>query len=75
MPSRAYDKAFEQSSVMAPEASDQRHEKMLRAWQLALLRFAVTREAADQLHVSAIAGEIDRLGQTWIEQSGCHSAL
>jgi hypothetical protein len=34
---------------------------MLRAWQLALLRFAVTMDNADRLAVMAIAGEIDRL--------------
>jgi hypothetical protein len=39
-----------------------RHVKILRAWQLALLRFAVTRDNADRSAVMAIAGEIDRLG-------------
>src|SRR5258705_11064726 len=36
--------------------------KTLRAWQLAILRFAVTLNNADRLAVIAIAGEIDRLG-------------
>ncbi len=36
--------------------------KTLRAWQLAILRFAVTLDNADRLAVLAIAGEIDRLG-------------
>jgi hypothetical protein len=36
--------------------------KTLRAWQLAILRFAVTLDNADRLAVIAIAGEIDRLG-------------
>src|SRR5258708_4145623 len=36
--------------------------KTLRAWQLAILRFAVTLDNADRLAVMAIAGEIDRLG-------------
>ena len=36
--------------------------RTLRAWQLALLRFAVTLDNADRLAVMAIAGEIDRLG-------------
>ncbi len=38
------------------------HARTLRAWQLALLRFAVTLDNADRLTVMAIAGEIDRLG-------------
>jgi hypothetical protein len=36
--------------------------KTLRAWQLAILRFAVTLDNADRLAVMAIASEIDRLG-------------
>lgn len=36
---------------------------MLRAWQLALLRFSVTHDDGDRLHVMAIAREIDRGGQ------------
>jgi len=38
------------------------HAKTLRAWQLAILRFAVTLDKADRLAVLAIANEIDRLG-------------
>ena len=38
------------------------HAKTLRAWQLAILRFAVTLDNADRLAVMAIATEIDRLG-------------
>jgi hypothetical protein len=38
------------------------HAKTLRAWQLAILRFAVTLDNADRLAVLAIATEIDRLG-------------
>ncbi len=38
------------------------HAKTLRAWQLAILRFAVTLDNADRLAVMAIASEIDRLG-------------
>ena len=41
---------------------------MLRAWQLALLRFAVTLDNADRLHVMAIANEIDRSGHQRDEQ-------
>jgi hypothetical protein len=37
--------------------------RTLRAWQLAILRFAVTLDNADRLAVMAIASEIDRLGQ------------
>jgi hypothetical protein len=38
------------------------HAKTLRAWQLAILRFAVTLDDADRSAVIAIASEIDRLG-------------
>src|SRR5258706_15490502 len=38
------------------------HAKTLRAWHLAILRFAVTLDNADRLAVLAIANEIDRLG-------------
>jgi len=37
------------------------HAKTLRAWQLALLRFAVTLDNADRLAVLATAAEMDRL--------------
>jgi hypothetical protein len=37
------------------------HARTLRAWQLAMLRFAVTLDNADRLAVLRIAGEIDRL--------------
>jgi len=37
------------------------HAKTLRAWQLAILRLAVTLDNADRLAVLAIANEIDRL--------------
>ena len=43
------------------------HARTLRAWQLAMLRFAVTLDNADRLAVMAIASEIDRLGP---EQDG-----
>ena len=39
------------------------HAGLLRAWHLAILRFALTRENADRLGVLAIANEIDRLGR------------
>ena len=38
------------------------HGKLLRAWQLAILRFAVTQENADRLNALALAAEVDRLG-------------
>ena len=44
--------------------SIQPHAKMLRAWQLAILRFAVTHDNADRLNVITIAGELDALGRT-----------
>lgn len=37
------------------------YAKTLRAWQLSILRFAVTLDNADRLAVMAIANEIDRL--------------
>ena len=43
------------------------HAKTLRAWQLAILRFAVTQDNADRLAVMAVASEIDRLAP---EQDG-----
>lgn len=45
----------------------QRHAETLRAWQLAILRFAMTLDNADRLAVMAIANEIDRLG---LQQAG-----
>ncbi len=41
----------------------ERHAILLRAWHLAMLRFALTHENADRLGVLAIANEIDRLGR------------
>jgi hypothetical protein len=37
------------------------HDRIVRAWLLALLRFAVTRDTDDRLAVLAAASEIDRL--------------
>ena len=39
------------------------HAVLLRAWHLAILRFALTRNNADRLGVFAVANEIDRLGR------------
>lgn len=41
----------------------ERHERMLRAWQLAILRFAVTLNDTDRLNVLAVAQEMDRFGR------------
>jgi hypothetical protein len=43
-------------------AEVEKHARTLCAWQLALLRFAVTLHNADRLAVLMIAAEIDRLG-------------
>jgi hypothetical protein len=40
----------------------ERHAKTLRAWQLAILRFAVTLDNADRLAVLMIAAELDGRG-------------
>jgi hypothetical protein len=40
-----------------------RHDWLLRAWHLALLRFALTRDDADRSGVIVIANEIDWLGR------------
>jgi len=37
-------------------------DRLLHAWKLALLRFAVTRDEAGRLNVAALAAELDRLG-------------
>jgi hypothetical protein len=46
---------------MGPQAW---HGRMLRTWQLALLRFAITLDNVDRLNVMAIAQEMDRGGRT-----------
>lgn len=38
------------------------HHKLLCAWQLTLLRFAVTLDESDRINVAALAAELDRLG-------------
>ena len=40
----------------------ERHARSLRAWQLAILRFAVTFDNADRLAVLMIAAELDGVG-------------
>jgi hypothetical protein len=46
-------------------AEVEKHVRTLRAWQLALLRFAVTLDNADRLAVLMIAAEIDKLGSKY----------
>jgi hypothetical protein len=48
---------------MAPQGSVEWNSRILRAWQLALLRFAITLDDADRMNVMAIAKEIDRGGR------------
>jgi hypothetical protein len=43
--------------------SVERPHRLLRAWQLAMLRFAVTLDGSDRLNVAALAAELDRLGR------------
>jgi hypothetical protein len=45
---------------MGPQGSGEWHSRMLRARQLALLRFAVTLDNVDRMNVMAIAKEMDR---------------
>jgi len=54
---------------MDTQGSVEWHRRMLRAWHLALLRFAVTMDNADRLNVLAIANEIDRLGRQHQEKT------
>lgn len=44
------------------ETATEPQSKLLRAWQLAVLRFAVTLDDDDRTHALAVAGEVDRLG-------------
>ena len=44
------------------DRSNERHAWMIRAWHLAILRFAVTLDHADEIGVFAVATVIDRLG-------------
>jgi len=47
---------------MSSEAAIEPQGRLLCAWQLAILRFAVTRDDGDRMHVLALAAELDRLG-------------
>ena len=53
--------AIEASRMSSSVHGSEWHARTLRAWQLAMLRFAVTLDNADRLAVMAIAAEIDRL--------------
>jgi hypothetical protein len=44
------------------ESATEPESKLLRAWQLAVLRFAVTLDDDDRMHALGVAGEVDRLG-------------
>jgi hypothetical protein len=44
------------------DGANESHAWMIRAWHLAILRFAVTLDNADRLGVFAVAAGIDRLG-------------
>jgi hypothetical protein len=46
---------------MSEDAQKEWEARTLRAWQLAMLRFAVTLDNADRLAVLAVAAEIDKL--------------
>jgi hypothetical protein len=48
---------------MSEHGTVERHAALLRAWHLAILRLALTRDNADRLNVLALANEIDRLGR------------
>lgn len=54
---------------MDSQRSAEMQARMLRAWHLAILRFAVTRDNADRLSVFAIAREIDAIGRR--DESPC----
>jgi hypothetical protein len=50
------------TDMKSREGQNEWHAWMIRAWHLAILRFAVTLDNADRLGVFAIAAKIDRLG-------------
>ena len=55
---------------MRSQDSTEQHVRILRAWHLAILRFAVTLDNTDRLNAMAIANEIDRLGREHQDGSG-----
>ncbi|WP_456617986.1 hypothetical protein [Bradyrhizobium sp. P5_C12] len=46
--------------------------RLLRAWKLALLRFAVTLDDSDRLNVAALAAELDRQGGRHSTEDSLH---
>jgi hypothetical protein len=50
------------TDMKSRDGQNEWHAWMIRAWHLAILRFAVTLDNADRLGVFAVAAEIDRLG-------------
>jgi hypothetical protein len=48
---------------MCRQGSVEQHGRMLRSWQFAILRFALTQDNADRLGVLAVANQIDSLGR------------
>jgi len=56
------------TNTKARDGQNEWHAWMIRAWHLAILRFAVTLDNADRLGVFAIAAEIDRLGGSYDER-------
>src|SRR5262245_57118417 len=50
-------------TAMGKERPIEPHERKLRAWHLAILRFAVTLDDTDRLIIPAIAQELDRCGR------------
>jgi hypothetical protein len=53
------------TDMTSRDGQNEWHAWMIRAWHLAILRFAVTLDNADRLGVFAIAAEIDRLGGSY----------
>jgi len=51
-----------------PKPADGSH-RLLHAWQLALLRLAVTHDESDRINVAALAAELDRSGGQHV--AGC----
>jgi hypothetical protein len=57
-----HDRASRQMEMSPNVLGSERHAKAIRAWQLALLRFAITMDNADRLALLAAAAELDAPG-------------
>ena len=57
---------------MSSKEPAETHDKLLRAWQLAILRYAVTLDNADRENVLALAREIDRSGDESRREATLH---